>query len=293
MLFSKKKMLFLFTIFIIFTQSLPSFSKETVAVISDSLEPVHTYYMVYPETSNLLCQDVANIINLNGRISALPVANSIDNATKSNVKKDILTFMKEYKYTYIVNYKILRKIADTLESDYILLVTSGIDPETNFLKPTFWNQIPIAGENSVNPSYRIVTHIALINPRKEMILVNSNFDSRLKSDYLDLSVPTFSPTYAQLNRVHKYALKVSPEIAYQVESSIVPDLVPKKKTYIEVAYENTKTNIKKVFPIPDKKTSDDSKNTQMKKFFSIPFQENIESPEKLEPDFNININEDL
>ncbi len=290
MFFFKKKIVFLLFIVSFIFQSMPSFSKEIVAVVSDNLSPVQTNYMIYPELSNLLCQDVANIINLNNRISALPVANSIDNATKSNVKKDILTFMKEYKYTYVVNYRILRKISETLEADYILLITSGIDPETNFLKPTFWNQIPIAGENSVNPSYRIVTHIALIHPEKELILVNSNFDSRLKSDYLDLSVPTFAPTYAQLNRVHKYALKLSPEIAYQVESTIVPDLVPKKKTYVEVAYENAKSNIKKVFPIPEK---DDSVEDSDRKLFSNPFTDRPQKPEKFQPDFNININEDL
>ena len=290
MFFFKKKIVFLLFIVSFIFQSMPSFSKEIVAVVSDNLSPVQTNYMIYPELSNLLCQDVANIINLNNRISALPVANSIDNATKSNVKKDILTFMKEYKYTYVVNYRILRKISETLEADYILLITSGIDPETNFLKPTFWNQIPIAGENSVNPSYRIVTHIALIHPEKELILVNSNFDSRLKSDYLDLSVPTFAPTYAQLNRVHKYALKLSPEIAYQVESTIVPDLVPKKKTYVEVAYENAKSNIKKVFPIPEK---DDSVGDSDRKLFSNPFTDRPQKPEKFQPDFNININEDL
>ncbi len=290
MFFFKKKIVFLLFIVSFIFQSMPSFSKEIVAVVSDNLSPVQTNYMIYPELSNLLCQDVANIINLNNRISALPVANSIDNATKSNVKKDILTFMKEYKYTYVVNYRILRKISETLEADYILLITSGIDPETNFLKPTFWNQIPIAGENSVNPSYRIVTHIALIHPEKELILVNSNFDSRLKSDYLDLSVPTFAPTYAQLNRVHKYALKLSPEIAYQVESTIVPDLVPKKKTYVEVAYENAKSNIKKVFPIPEK---DDSIQDSDRKLFSNPFTDKLQKPEKFQPDFNININEDL
>lgn len=290
MFFFKKKIVFLLFILSFIFQSMPSFSKEIVAVVSDNLSPVQTNYMIYPELSNLLCQDVANIININNRISALPVANSIDNATKSNVKKDILTFMKEYKYTYVVNYRILRKISETLEADYILLITSGIDPETNFLKPTFWNQIPIAGENSVNPSYRIVTHIALIHPEKELILVNSNFDSRLKSNYLDLSVPTFAPTYAQLNRVHKYALKLSPEIAYQVESTIVPNLVPKKKTYVEVAYENAKSNIKKVFPIPEK---DDSIQDSDRKLFSNPFTDRPQKPEKFQPDFNININEDL
>lgn len=290
MFFFKKKIVFILVILNLFAQALPSFSKEIVAVISDNLSPVQTNYMIYPELSNLLCQDVANIININNRISALPVANSIDNTTKANVKKEILTFMKEYKYTYVINYRILRKISETLDADYILLITSGIDPETNFLKPTFWNQIPIAGENSVNPSYRIITHIALIHPEKELILVNSNFDSRLKSDYLDLSVPTFAPTYAQLNRVHKYALKVSPEIAYQVESTIVPDLVPKKKTYVEVAYENAKANVKKIFPIPEK---DYSAEDTDKNIFSIPFTERFEKPEKLQPDFNININEDL
>lgn len=209
-------------------------SKEIMAVLSDDLRPVSTNYIIYSETSNLIAQDISNRINVNAKIKALPVCNSINNAQKRNISKEILQFTKEYQYTYNLNYEILRKIANKLEANYILLITSSVDIETDFLKETFWNKIPLAGENSVNPGYKIITQITLVDPKNELILLEKNYDKCIQSKDFDLAIPTFSPSSGQLDKFKNYSTLIAKNATPIIENIIVPDLAPPvEKTFIE------------------------------------------------------------
>ncbi|MDD3238334.1 MAG: hypothetical protein PHV37_09600 [Candidatus Gastranaerophilales bacterium] len=210
-----------------------AYSKEVIAILSDNLKPVSTNYIIYPELSNLISQDLANRLNYNANLRALPVSNSINNAQKKDIHQDILRFAKEYQYTYNINYNILRRISSRLESDYIMLISSGLDVETEFLKETFWNKIPIAGENSINPSYRVVTQVTLIDPDKELIILDKNYVKILSSKNMDLAMPSFAPAQNQLNRMKNFSIKFTKDLAAVVEATLIPEEHPEDRTFVQ------------------------------------------------------------
>lgn len=234
-------------------------AKEIMAILSDNLQPVSTNYIIYPETSNLLSQEISNKININGRIKALPVCNSINNSKKRDINKEVLQFVKEYQYTYNLNYDILRQISSKLDAKYILLISSGIDIQSQFLKETFWNMIPIGGENSVNPTYRIVTQITLIDPANELILLEKSYDQSLKSKNFDLIVPTFSPSYSQLNKIKDFTAKLATEVTPIIERELVPELMPPEKTH----FENVKYKTQKYLGIKPKPENTSESNLKL------------------------------
>lgn len=208
-------------------------AKDAIVVLSDNLRPVSTNYIIYPETSNSIVQDIANNININAKIKAIPVCNSIKNEQKRTLDKDLIKFTREYQATYNLNYTVLRSISSKLEAKYILMVASSVDPESDFLKETIWNKIPIAGENCVAPSYRITTHIALIDPNNELILLEENYDKAISSKNFDLIMPAFSPSLEHINKFKKYAVTVAKDITPKIESVLVPGSVPVKRTFID------------------------------------------------------------
>ncbi len=208
-------------------------AQEIMAILSDDLKPVSTNYIIYPETSNLIAQEISNKININAHLKALPVCNSINNAQKQSFDKEIVKFVKEYQYTYVLNYDSLRKISNKLGANYILLVTSGIDIESNFLKETIWNRLSIGGENSVNPSYRVVTQITLIDPSNELILLQKNYDNLLRGNNFDLAVPTFSPSTNQLKKLQKFSSYIASNVTPIIETKIMPELTPTQNAFIE------------------------------------------------------------
>lgn len=208
-------------------------AKEVMAILSDNLRPVSTNYIIFPETSNIIAQDIANKININARIKAIPVCNSIKNEQKRTLDKDLIKFTREYQATYNLNYKVLRSISDQLDARYVLMVASSVDPETDFLKETIWNKIPIAGENCVTPSYKITTHIALIDPENQLILLEENYDKTISSKNFDIIMPAFSPSLEHINKFRNYSTAVTRDAVPKIENVLVPGSVPVKRTFID------------------------------------------------------------
>ncbi len=258
-----KKLMGLMILF--FLCSKPVCAQEIMAILSDNLRPVSTNYMIYPETSNLISQEISNLINLNNNIKALPVCNSISNSQKQALDKDLIRFAKEYEYTYTLNYDILRKISTKLGASYILLVTTGIDIETNFLKETIWSKIPISGENSVNPSYRDITQITLLDPVNELILLQKNYDSDLSSKNFDLAMPTFSTSPIQVQKFHKHSISIAKNVTPIIEGKIIPELMPQPQTFIEkVKFKKNKLNEEVQLNLVNKKPSEPSNDIIIK-----------------------------
>lgn len=231
MRFLSKKIFYMLAIF--FMLALKADARPVVAILSDNLKPVSTNYMVYPETSNLIAQDVANLININQRLKALPVCNSVSNAEKREFDKQILQFVKEYQYTYNLNYDILRKISDDMGADYILLISTGLDVQSSFLKETVWNKFPIAGENCVNPHYRVITQVTLIDPKHELILLERGYSKSIASKEFDLAIPEFSPSPSQLNKIKEFSVKIANRVTPEVETELVPELMPVQRTIVD------------------------------------------------------------
>ena len=250
--FIKKIMGLSLTIFMITSSAK---AQDVMAILSDNLMPVSTNYVIYPEASNLISQEISNRINMNAHIKALPVCNSISNAQKQAIDKDILRFTKEYQYTYNLNYTILRKISSKLGANYILLVTSGLDVQSEFLKETIWNRLSIGGENAVNPSYKVITHITLIDPKNELILMQKNYDNLLRGNNFDLAIPTFSPSPIQLKKMQKVSTSIANNVSPIIETKIMPELIPTQNAFIEKVNFHKKQAKINVKPISTKETA--------------------------------------
>lgn len=208
-------------------------SKEVVAVLNDNFQPINVNYYLYPATSNLIAQDIVNRINLNDRVKALSVCNSINNLKKNHLLPQGVKFVEEYKYTYNINYDALRLISDKLGVNYILLVTSGLDIQSSFLKQTIWNMLNVPGEDVVNPQYRVVTRITLIDPKNEFIVFQKNYNKYIASKEFDLVNQGYAPVYPQMSRIKKYSEQLALQVTPLVETQIVPELMPVQTTFLE------------------------------------------------------------
>lgn len=208
-------------------------AKEIVAVLNDNFQPLNITYVMYPGASNLIAQDIVNRINLNDRVKALPVCNSIETLRRNDILPQGVKLINEYKYTYNINYEALRKVSDKLGVNYILLVTSGLDVQSSFLKETIWNKLNVPGESSVNSQYRMVSRITLIDPINEFIVFQKTYNKYIASSEFDLANHAYSPNYPEMTKIKKYSEQLALEVTPLIETQIVPELMPVKTTFIE------------------------------------------------------------
>lgn len=226
------KILIIF-VFLVFILPSKSFAKETLAVINDNFTSPDVTYYLYPATSDLIAQDIVNRVNLNNRIAAIPTVNSVEKLKRNNVLPQGIKLINEYKYTYNINYEALRKVSEKLDVNYILLVTSGMDIQSSFLKETIWNKLNVPGEDVVNPSYKIITRITLLDPKNEFIIFQKNYQKDIPSKEFDLINQNFSPVYTQMTRIKDYSEQLSKSVTPLIEQQIVPELIPVKKNFKE------------------------------------------------------------
>ena len=113
------------------------------------------------------------------------------------------------------------------------MITSGLDIQSSFLKQTVWNILNVPGEDAVNPQYRVITRITLIDPKNEFIVFQKNYLKYIPSKEFDLANVAHSPVYQQMGRLKKYSEQLAHDVTPLIETQIVPELMPTQTTFME------------------------------------------------------------
>lgn len=203
-------------------------AKPRVAVITDVNHRAGTIYLVTGASSEIIASDIITALNASNRVTAPVLGDSMQRIT-NNFNFYTTTFFNEYKYNYNVDFVNLRRITKELDADYLLMVTSGLDVQSNFLKDTIWNKLSISGMDPVKPSYRLTTLLTLIDLNAEAVLWQELYKKDITANNYDIGVVQFAPSYAQLSKIKKYSKRVSEHVTPIVNVKINPALAAKRE----------------------------------------------------------------
>lgn len=205
-----------------------SVHKPTVAVITDINHRAGTIYLVTGASTDIIASDIITKLNESNLVYAPVLGESMSKISK-HFDMYTSTFFNEYKYNYNVDFVNLKRITQELQADYILMVTSGLDVQSNFLKDTIWNKLAIAGMDPVKPTYRLTTLITLVDPNAQAVLWQQLYKKDITANNYDIGVVQFAPSYAQLSKIKKYSQRVAEHVTPIVNVRINPALAPKKE----------------------------------------------------------------
>ena len=195
--------------------------KPTVVVISDSAHRNGTTYLVCGAASDIFASDIINRLNQTGRVKAPLLGENMAQIAR-HIPLYTHTFYNEYKYNYNVDYVNLKRITRSIKSDYILMITSGIDIQSQFFKENWWNTWGISSSQPITPTYRLVTMMTLIESNTYSIVWQEIYQRSIKAENMDLGVTQFSPNYSQLAKIKQYSLTMSEYVANNVEKVVAP-----------------------------------------------------------------------
>lgn len=199
---------------------------KTITVITDTGHRNGTNYLICGAASDIIATDIINRINMTGRMKAPLLGESMSKITQQNIPLYYVTFFNEYKYNYNIDFVNLKRLTRNLPSDYILMVTSGLDVQSNFLKDTWWNKFNIPGMDPVRPTYKLSTLITLIDKKDYRIVWQDLYMKDIEAHNYDLGIVQFSPSYAQLSKVKKYSKNMSEYVTNIVDRQVNPWIVP-------------------------------------------------------------------
>lgn len=201
----------------------------TVAVLSDSGHRNGTTYIICGAASDIIAEDIINELNKTGRIKAPLLGETMSKITQRNIPLYYLTFFREYKNNYNIDFVNLKRVTQNINADYILMVTSGMDIQSHFLKTTWWNKLGLAEGDPIIPTYKLSTLITLIDKKTYSIVWQDMYLRDLKADDYDLGITQFSPSYPQLAKIKKYSATMSQYVTREIDKKVNPSLQPKEE----------------------------------------------------------------
>lgn len=208
------------------TSAAPAHKIPTIAVLSDTGHRNGTTYVICGAAADIIATDLINELNKTGRIKAPLLGDSMSKITQKNIPLYYLTFFREYKYNYNIDFVNLQRVTKNINADYIVMVTSGLDIQSNFLKETWWNKLSIAGIDPVVPTYKLTTLITLIDKKNNSVLWQDLYLRDISARNYDLGFAQFSPSYAQLSKIKKYSKNVSQYVTDIVDRQVNPWIIP-------------------------------------------------------------------
>lgn len=207
----------------------PAHKTPTVVVLSDTGHRNGTTYVICGASADIIATDIINELNKTGRIKAPLLGENMSKITQKNIPLYYQTFFREYKYNYNIDFVNLKRVTKDLKADYIIMVTSGLDVQSNFLKETWWNKLSIAGIDPVIPTYKLTTLVTLIDIKNGSIMWQDLYLRDISAKNYDLGITQFSPSYAQLSKIKKYSKNVSQYVTNVVDRQVNPWIVPPKE----------------------------------------------------------------
>lgn len=208
--------------------------KYTVVILPDNVvtESAALDSYIYNNTAEFFANEVINLLNKTDYIKS-PTVSEERNLLKGNASYMIPArdLTNRFKTTYNIDYKKLNKIASANKAQYVLMLTSTIDSENYVMRRTLWDFLNIAGAAVVDPAYKISTYAALVDTKNNSVAWSNTFYKTISVVEGRILTRGPSPQTEQLQKIRDYSRMLCPEIAENVQVSVLTDDEFAKESY--------------------------------------------------------------
>jgi len=214
-----------------------------VVVISDSLLTETNPYNIYSNTPRFLVQDISDILRDNRAFEVISTMQVQDKLKKNSMNSNDIKSLRNLHAGYELDFHFLKDVSNIVGTDYIVVVTSTIERERDFLKNTLWNTLNIAGLDTVNPTQRISVYAVLVDTKNERVLWEEIYAKNIRNNKFKNLDASLGGDPEGMMRLKQYSKYISPEIAANVALSLAPNTV-QPEVYIN-KFENVAFKINK------------------------------------------------
>ena len=211
----------LLLILFIFTQQSFSYAKDIkVLVLTDTLVKKEQNAFVYSEAADLISNDVVNYLN-NVRGFNAPTVSYIKQVVNNGgdkYKQLVQKTMFDFKNTYNVDFMALKQINTKFNANWIMLITSNMDVQNYFLRRTVWDFLNIPGAAVVDPAVRLSTQVYLIDPYRQTIVWQNNYQKLISSRENRMIATNFQPQTEQMEWIKRHSrMYLAPQIVQELQ----------------------------------------------------------------------------
>ncbi len=192
----------------------------SVGIISDTLLTQTTPYNYYYKTPDFIIQDLSDALKVDNKIQVIPYSKIRETVKKKTLINNDTGYLRSIQNGYDLNFELISRIAKEIEAEHIIVVTSSVEMQRDFLKNTLWNALNIGGYDTINPTHRISVYIALVNVEHELVLWEGLYAKDIRNNKLKNLDTAISGNQEGLMRIKRYSKFITPDIARNIRTSL-------------------------------------------------------------------------
>ena len=215
-----KRLFFILGFLFLFSVPNQSLGATSVAILSDAVYTKENPYNWYFKTPDFLMQDVADILSEDRKLQVIPYSQVKEVLLKKPIKQENIARMRNFNNSYNLDFNYLKEVSKQIKCDKILFITSDMEIQRDFLKPTLWSAWNVPGFDVVNPTHRLTVYAILVDTKFEKVLWEGIYAKNIRNNKMkNLDTITYG-NYEGAMRIKRYSKFVSPEIAQGVRESL-------------------------------------------------------------------------
>ena len=206
---------FLLLAFVLLSFACRGFCYERIGIISDAILTQINPYNAYFKTPEFFLQDVRADLVKSG-ISVVSVDTTQRLLSQLGFNQYDIEALGSLQQGYDLDYALLKKIARATGVKKLVVMTSSVDIQRDFLKNTLWNVANVSGLDVVNPTHRVSVYVAYVDVENEIVLWEQIYAKNIRNNKFKNLDTTISSNYEGMLRLKEYSKYISPEIAKNV-----------------------------------------------------------------------------
>lgn len=206
---------FLLLAFVLLSFACRGFCYERIGIISDAILTQINPYNAYFKTPEFFLQDVRADLVKSG-ISVVSVDTTQRLLSQLGFTQYDIETLSSLQQGYDLDYALLKKIARATGVKKLVVMTSSVDIQRDFLKNTLWNVANVSGLDVVNPTHRVSVYVAYVDVENEIVLWEQIYAKNIRNNKFKNLDTTISSNYEGMLRLKEYSKYISPEIAKNV-----------------------------------------------------------------------------
>lgn len=237
----------LFTLFILFTSILKVQAIQfDVLVLPTDILSVCDNYFCFPETSEIVAEDVIQNLNTYKNISAIDLALVRDKLANNNeLKTTTLNMLNQFQNTDKIDFQALKQISNAFGVKSVALISSYATTDKSQNRRDLWEMLEISNAFKISYPVTLTTNAVLTDTVNNIVMWSSKYQKEVSDSNGYFLAQNQAQAASHLEKIKLYSKS---NIAQNISQNFHLRFFPKEvRTFTPSAKSQTEDTLEKHF----------------------------------------------
>ncbi len=176
-------------------------------------------YGIYPNISDFMVADIVNELNKNSRFYAIGSNSAESMLMSQGMYEDYRDFLKKYKDSKVIDYKMCGNLTRSLGIDKMLLVSAGFSFQDMILKRPLLYKLGFTEVEPIKSFYRLNIDTAMVDTQTCLVDFERSYNKNIRTESFEVPTSSLNDNIVSSKKIKEFSAEVSSDVNLNVLTS--------------------------------------------------------------------------